>query len=360
MDPISDVRDISRIGYGFMASKVLFSALNLDLFSLVSPAKTLEELARETGIAPGRLVTLLTACVALGLLVKTGARYSNAPASEAYLVRSAARYFGDYFRFQVDRQIYPMWVQLDRALRGERTGSYSVLDPEEAEHFTRAQHSGSLGPARVLAQMVDLGASRTLLDVGAGSGAFSIALCQRYPSLAATLIDFPPMVEVATRFVREAGLEARIGCISGNALEVGWPDRQDAVLMSYILSAVAEKDVAGLVGHAVKVLAPGGHLIVHDFMVDNDRSGPVYAALWSVGSLHLDPDAVSLTPEWLAGVVRRAGLTALSVRDVIPGITRLLLARKSDSGRVDAEPGTGDPRAVSRPPPPAGGRPAPS
>jgi predicted O-methyltransferase YrrM len=266
--------------------------------------------------------------VALGLVVKRGDRYANAPASDAYLVRSAPRYFGDYFRFQIDRQIYPMWMQLERALRGDRVGAYGVLAPEEAEHFTRAQHSGSLGPARVLVQMVDLDGCRTLLDVGGGSGAFSIALCQRYPSLAATLIDFPAMVDVARRFVREAGLESRIGYVVGNATEVAWPAPQDAVLMSYLLSSVAERAVTALVGQAATVLVPGGHLIVHDFMVDDDRSGPVNAALWSVASLHLDPEAVSLTPEWLSGVVRRAGLTPAPVRDVIPGITRLLLARK--------------------------------
>jgi SAM-dependent methyltransferase len=328
VDAISDVRDISRIAYGFMASKVLFAALNLDLFSLLSPGKTLEELTGETGIAKNRLVTLLTACVALGIVVKSGDRYANAPASEAYLVRGAPRYFGDYFRFQVDRQIYPMWMRLDGALRGERTGAYDVLDQEEAGHFTRAQHAGSSGPARVLAEMVDLGACRTLLDVGAGSGAFSIALCQRHPSLSATLIDFPHTLEVARRFVVEAGLERRVGYVVGNALAVRWPGRQDAVLMSYLLSAVAEKAVAALIEQAASVLAPGGSLIVHDFMVDDDRQGPLQAALWSVTSLHFDPDAVSLTPEWLAGLVRQAGLTALPARDVIPGITRLLLARK--------------------------------
>jgi len=42
--PLTDVRDISRIAYGFMGSKALFSALNIDLFGhLVGNGKTPEE-----------------------------------------------------------------------------------------------------------------------------------------------------------------------------------------------------------------------------------------------------------------------------------------------------------------------------
>ena len=120
MEPLTDVRAISRIAYGFMASKVLFAALNLDLFSRVSAQpKTLAELAEETGIAANRLLTLLTACVSLGLLRDAEGRYANAPASTAYLVRGTPGYFGDYYRFQVDRQIYPFLEQLDAVPRGE-------------------------------------------------------------------------------------------------------------------------------------------------------------------------------------------------------------------------------------------------
>jgi len=157
--PIQDVREISRIAYGFMASKALFAALNLDLFGrLANGPRSLDELARETATAPGRLGKLLTACVSLGLVEKRDAdRYANAPASQAYLVRSAPAYFGDYYRFQIDRQVYPLFEHLDDALRGGRREFYRLMaDPTEAEYFSRAQHSGSLGPAHVAAKLIDL------------------------------------------------------------------------------------------------------------------------------------------------------------------------------------------------------------
>lgn len=330
MEPLTHVRDISRIAYGFMASKALFAALNLDLFSRLSgQTKTLQALAEETAVTPNRLLTLLTACVSLGLLTKDGEQYGNAPASEFYLVQDAPSYFGDYYRFQIDRQIYPQLTQLDAALHGENVRPlYDLMaDEEEAEHFSRAQHAGSLGPAAVMAKMVDLTGCRQFLDVAGGSGAFSITFCQRYPEISATLLDFPHVIEVAKRYVREAGVEHRIEYIAGSATEVAWPKNQDAVLMSYLLSGISEADITACMAHAFRSLKPDGLVILHDFMVEDDRLGPTSAALWFLPLL-FNPGAVSLTPAWLSDLLRQSGFRDISVQELLPGITKLILARK--------------------------------
>jgi len=330
MDPLNDVRQISNLAYGFIASKTLFAALNLDLFSRLSPhAKTLTELTDEIGIPQHRLLTLLTACVSLGLISEEHGQYANAPASQAYLVRHAPAYFGDYFRFQVDRQIYPLLSNLDQALQGSAPRSLygQMNDPKVADDFTRAQHAGSLGPASLLQKAVELSHARRMLDVAGGSGAFAIALCRRHPQLRATILDFPAVIEVAKRFVREAGLEDRVDYIGGNAVTQEWPGPQDVVLMSYLLSGVAGSAIGGLFDQAFHALDAGGLLLIHDFMVDDDRSGPQNAALWFMTFL-FDPDAISFTPSELVAQVERAGFVDASVRDLIPGITRLLIARK--------------------------------
>jgi SAM-dependent methyltransferase len=328
--PLRDVREISRIAYGFMASKVLFAALNLDLFGrLAGGPRSLDELARETAIAPGRLGKLLTPCVSLGLVEKRDdGRYANAPAAQSYLVRGAPSYFGDYYRFQIDRQVYPLFEHLDGALRGERKDFYRLMeDPTEAEYFSRAQHSGSEGPAHVAAKLVDLAGGRRLLDVGGGTGAFSIALCRRYPGLAATILDFPNVRPVAERYVRESGLQARVTFLPGNALDVPWPAGQDAVLMSYLVSAVAERSAGELLDRARRALAPGGQLLLHDFVVEDDGRGPLSAALWQLSSMIGDPDSVTLTAGWLSGQLAARGLVVERVEAIVPGITKLVVAR---------------------------------
>ena len=176
MDPLTDVRDISRIAYGFIASKALFAALELDLFSRLLEPKSIDALAREAGIPARRVKTLLATLTALGLIVRDGDRFHNSPASERYLTRGSPASFGEYYRLQVNRQLYPALEHLGAALAGDASHlsvdqEGLLSDPVEAEIFSVAQHAASLGPAIRLATAIDLQGSRTLLDVAGGSGA---------------------------------------------------------------------------------------------------------------------------------------------------------------------------------------------
>jgi ubiquinone/menaquinone biosynthesis C-methylase UbiE len=333
--PITDVREISRIAYGFMGSKALFSALNLDLFSrLAAGKKSLEKLVEETGVASNRLRTLHAALTSIGLVVRDDNGYQNAPASERYLVREAPAYFGDYYRYQIDRQIYPALLHLDSGIAGDATGlAFETLagltsDPDEADAFTRAQHSGSMGPALMLAKTLNLEGVRALLDVGCGSGAFSIALCQRNPELRATVLDFPNVIAVAERFVTEANLQNRVVYLRGDAVDTPWPISQDAVLMSYLLSAVAEPAIPLLFRKAWHALRPGGRLLIHDFMLDADETGPASAALFFLQYLSYRVDGVCFSAETLAAQLEGLGFKGISDQIVIPSITKLVVCAK--------------------------------
>jgi ubiquinone/menaquinone biosynthesis C-methylase UbiE len=104
----------------------------------------------------------------------------------------------------------------------------------------------------VVAGLVDLAGCRTLLDVGGGSGAFSIALCRRHPELSATILDFPSVRPTADE------LSDRIQFVEGDALTTPWPTGQDSILMAYLLSVVAALRVGELLDRARQSLRPGG------------------------------------------------------------------------------------------------------
>jgi 2-hydroxy-4-(methylsulfanyl)butanoate S-methyltransferase len=90
--PIEDVRDISAITYGFMASKALFAALDFDLFTHTERgADSAVGLANTTGVSENLLLTLLTALKSLGLIVERDGRFANAPATAKFLVAGGLR-----------------------------------------------------------------------------------------------------------------------------------------------------------------------------------------------------------------------------------------------------------------------------
>ncbi len=335
MSTIDTAEDISRLAFGYMASKALFSALHLDLFGrLKDNPKTAEELAADTGTRVEALRTLLTALSVSGLVTFEDNTYANVPAADIFLVSDQPHYFGDYLRYQIDRQMFPVMEHLNDVLDGEYDreffADYEGLmgDEEEAKLFSDSQHAGSTGPARTLNRRVDLSAAKTLLDVGGGSGAFAITLCQENPNLSATVLDFPNVASTAQRFIDGAGLTDRVTFQGGNALEETWPENQGAVLMSYLLAGVGGDRIEELVSGAFRVLAGGGVLMVHDFIMDDERDGPYLTALWQLQHLVFTPGAMSLTPSEIVPHMEAAGFTGIEVSELIPGMTKLIVGRK--------------------------------
>lgn len=330
MTLLTKAEEISDVAFGFMGSKALFAALHHGVFTrLAGGPMTAEEAAEATGLHPERARTLLTALAALGMVASEDGRFANSPAAEAFLVQGAKYDFGDYLRLQVDRQMYGLLDQLELALVNRlpdsATGSYAdwFADPEEARLYSRSQHAGSLGPARGLARRVDLSGGKRLLDVGGGTGAFAITLCQAFPDLQATVVDFPNVATLGEAYVAKAGLRDRITFVPGDALRTEWPTGQDAILMSYLFSGVSGDEHESLLTRAFDHLAPGGRILIHDFIVSADRKGPKLAALWQLQHTAFTPEARSLDDTWLAEQLTGTGFEAVSVEPMIPGMTML-------------------------------------
>ncbi len=328
--------DVSKIAFGFMASKTLFAALHVDLFShLSNDPKTEEDLASAAGVPLNRVITLTTALRSIGLMVREGGKLANAPAAETFLVKGAKYDFGDYLRYQIDGQMYPVLQQLNSAVDGtlnpDDIASYAswMSDPEQARIYSRAQHAGSLGPGRTIARMVDLSDAKSLLDVGGGTGAMTICLCKENPELAATIIDFPNVSGIGWEYITEAGLVDRVRYIPANALECKWPGERCAILMSYLFSGVPEKSIQSLINDAFLRLRPGGTLMVHDFMVDA-QAEPQLAALWHMQHMAFTPEAASLTAVRIIGAMEAAGFDTPVDEEVIPDMTRIVYARKPE------------------------------
>lgn len=334
--PVETAEQLSSIAFSFMASKALFAGLHIGLFTVLSDGpKTVEALAKATDVPVNRIGILTNALVGIGLLTHTeDARLQNAPAADAFLSSHSKYDFGDYLRYQIDQQMYPFLLQLNNVMTDtlpeDAIASYRhwMADEEQASVYSESQHAGSLGPGRTLARTVDLTGATSLLDVGGGTGAMTISLCQAYENLHATIIDFPNVAEIGWRFVSEAGLVDRVRYIPGNAIEVQWPGNQDAILMSYLMSGVPEKAVASLLSNAFDALAPGGKLMVHDFMVDEGGTGPALAALWQLQHMAFTPDARSMSVGWLTRMGREIGFSVAQTTSLIPAMTKLVVLEK--------------------------------
>ncbi|WP_340149512.1 methyltransferase [uncultured Sneathiella sp.] len=335
--PVKTAEEVSSIAFGFMASKAMFAGLHLDVFTnLADGPKSCEKLSEVIGVPLNRIVTLMTALNGVGLVEREDDLYANSPGAEAFLSRTSKYDFGDYLRYQIDQQMYPFLGQLndvlDGSLNSDAVDSYQhwMSDPEQAALYSNAQHAGSLGPGLTIARTVDLSGATSLLDVGGGTGAMTIRLLEANPELTSTIIDFPNVSEIGWRFITDADMTNRVRYIPSNALTVEWPTEQDAILMSYLFSGIPGGEVPRLVKYAYDCLAPGGRIMVHDFMVEDDRTGPVMAALWQLQHMAFTPEARSVTAGWLKAEMKKVGFVDIQDEQTIPGMTHLVHARKPD------------------------------
>lgn len=143
------------------------------------------------------------------------------------------------------------------------------------------------------------------------------------------------MVDIARQYRDQAGLTERIGLAAGDAVRTDWPDEQDVVLMSYLLSALGDggrlSEFDTVLAKAHTSLRPGGLLVVHDFMLDDREPGPRNAALWFLQYLAYRADSVSFSAGELSARLQSLGFTPISAEQLIPGITKVLLSRKDPS-----------------------------
>ena len=329
--PDHDITAVSSVAYGFMGSQALFAALEIGLFTeLAAGPASLDELAARLGSEARVLLALLEACVATELLARDGDRYRNRPAADRYLVRHARGYVGDYYLRQIATTLYPQVPVARAVVRGEaESGTYAgFLDnPVRVEEFIRGQHAGSAGPAYLLAKTQDLAGFTCLLDLGGGSGAFSIEIVRRH-GLSAIVVDHPSVVAVARTIVEEAGLGTKIRCVPGDVVAGSWPPGADLILLSYVVSSYGPETLRELLARAHAYLPRAGGLIIHDFALHGDRPGPRNAALWYFTNLAVSATTHPHTVEGITRAMTGAGFVGVTAQPHVPGITFAFTGRR--------------------------------
>jgi SAM-dependent methyltransferase len=328
------ISSISAIAYGFMGSQALFAALELGLFTTLSDEPAgLTALAVKLHAPVEPLGVLLSTCLALRLLTWDGERYSNSPAAQRFLVQTSRSYVGDYYLRQISPIVYPRLPLVRSLLRGdliEQLDYATTLDdPRTTEEFVRGQHAGSLGPATLLARSHDFSGYTCLLDLGGGSGAFAIEAAKRYPGLSAVVFDLPQVVAVTEQIIQETGLAGRITCAGGDLRTDPWPQGSDLILLSYIVSCYEPQTLRALLARTQAYLPSGGRLLIHDFALYADRSGPHNAALFLFGQLSASAQTQAYTVDELSVAMQEAGYIDVAMQPFLPNLTFLVSGRKS-------------------------------
>lgn len=270
---------ILRLASGFMAAKHLFAASELGLFEAMcdGPA-TIDALAARTGLTPRAARISADAMVALGILERDGDRYRNGPAADQYLSGRSPADLRPLLRFW-DTISYPAWESLAQALGSGPPSEIFELDDGQQEIVSAGIEAILAGPANALANVVDFGEHARLLDVGGGTGSWSIAAARRNVHLRATIVELPTVAEIAGKRIAEAGLADRLTAVAGDVMSGDLPSGHDVILVANLVHYWSPEDNVALL-RRIRAAAPdGARLLMADFWTDPTHTQPVQAAL---------------------------------------------------------------------------------
>ncbi len=148
-----------------------------------------------------------------------------------------------------------------------------------ARQLTLALAGRAKNVAPVLAERVPLGRGG-LVDVGGGTGIYSIAFLQRNPELRAIVLDRPEVLRIAREFAADYGVSDRMEFLEGDMFTAEIPPA-DVILLSNILHDWDVADCRALVQRCAASLRPGGRLLIHDVLLNDALDGPLAVACYS-------------------------------------------------------------------------------
>lgn len=318
-----DTVRLQEMARAYTRSAALFAAIELDLFSQIAAgADTVPVIAQNLGISSLNAERLITMCVGCNLLTRKGDTFANAPDVARYLVKGEPGYAGPWMLFT--KPEWAGWGNLSDHLRNQeppaQTGMYEDFTVDDARRYHAATYSIGMGAGRRFVRQVDLSERRKLLDLGGGSGAYSIAAAKAYPELTATVFDLPPVTVVTAEYVAEHNLSDRISTQAGDFTRDPFPENIDAVIMASNLPQYGPKLISMVIQKAFDALVPGGEMHLVGEMLDDDRSGPLDAAIWGLGETLSNSTGLAHSRADCIGYLSEAGFTEVTAQEFIPGV----------------------------------------
>jgi len=285
-----DTTRLQRLARAYAETAVFYAAIDLELFTHISGgADSIPTLASAMGTSELNAERLVTVALAQGLVEKNeDGSLRNAPDCEKFMVKGSPRYAGAWMTFT--RAEVPDWFDLTGKLTDpsppSELGMYDGLTVERARKYHRATYSIGMGAGRRFCRTTDLSGRRRLLDLGGGSGAYSINAVQTFEGLEAIVLDLPPVVVVTQEYLEENGVTDMVTTHGADFINDPLPTGCDVAVMASNLPIYSAENIAKVVQKTFDVLEPGGEMHLIGETLNDNGVGPIDAALWGMAEIN--------------------------------------------------------------------------
>jgi len=310
MEKTRSLSNLIQSARSFQESRLLLTALELDVFATVGEGATAAEVARRLGTDPRATEMLLNALVAVDALHKREAVFRCTVESKALGPARPGLLHTVH--------LWDTWSSLTECVktgRAVRSRGPESFPEARTRAFIAAMHARAQDSAQDTVRLSGIRDAKQMLDVGGGSGAFSIAFAKACPDLQAEILDLGAVVPLAEEYIREAGLQDRVRVRPGDMRTAELGEGFDLVLLSAVCHMFGEDENRSLIQRCARALVRGGHLVIREFILQNDRTGPPHAALFALNMLVGTDRGNTYTEGQYRAWMEEAGLGAVTRAD---------------------------------------------
>lgn len=279
---------ILRLARQFMESRILLTAAELNLFTLLAGAPgTAESLADRLHADLRGLTILLDALAAMDLIVKReDGAYQTSPEAAAFLNDKSPRSVLPMVRHAV--HLWESWSDLTDKVRPAHlteTEPSSDRKADELQAFIGAMHVIGTPLAQKIVTAVGPGKAKNLIDIGGASGTYTIAFLRAVPEMTATLFDRPAVIPIARGRLAEEGMLGRVRLAAGDFYQDELPGGHDLAMLSAIIHQNSPAQNVELFQKVHRALVSGGRMIIRDHIMEPCRTRPKAGAIFAVNML---------------------------------------------------------------------------
>jgi 3-hydroxy-5-methyl-1-naphthoate 3-O-methyltransferase len=324
---------VMQFAWGYAPTLIIEAAVRHHVFDLLDESpKTIPQLAKQSGASQRGLTAIANALVGLNFLSRKGERYALTPESAAFLVSTKPGFLGALYQ-HMSSQIIPNWLQLDQVVRTGKPATAVDKQKTGAAFFAKfVEALFPMGYHAVVALGEHLKIAKTktpirVLDIAAGSGVWGIALAEQSPLVRIAAVDWPEVLKVTKKVAKRHGLANRLETIPGDIGKVDFGSGYQIATLGHIMHSEGRERSRRLLRKVFRALAPGGTIVIGEFVPNDQRTGPPNALIFAVNMLvnteHGDTFTFAEMSQWL----RESGFRNPRKLDV-GGVSPLILATK--------------------------------
>ena len=312
----------------FQKSRIFLTAFELGIFTVLNDTeKTAKQVALEINTDINATERLMNALCALNRLLKVEDKFKNTNDGKKYLCKQSPDYLSI---FQHSNHLWDIWSDLTEVVRKGKPVENKKMKNEKSEWvetFIDAMHNRGKKQAEFVAKNIDLTDINSLLDIGGGSGVFSMAIKKVKPKIEITIFDLQNVTPITEKYLKKEGFENKINTLAGNYKTENITGTYDLILLSAVIHSNSFDENNELIKKCSKALNLGGKIIIQDYIMNDSKTQPEAGAIFSINMLVATENGTCFSEKEIKQWFNNSGIKFL-IKKETPFIVSQIIGKK--------------------------------